>query len=250
MASSTSTTQAVGVDVGGSGIKGAVVDVLAGVRVGDRVRVPTPRPATPAAVAGTVAEVLRLVEGSGPLGITIPGVVRDGVVRTAANIDKAWLGTNAAELFSAVAGRPVVVVNDADAAGLAEAAFGAGRDRAGVVVVLTLGTGIGSAVLIDGVLVPNTELGHLPLHQGVAEAWAADSARERERLSWETWAGRLQVYLELVERLFWPSLIIVGGGVSKKADRFLPLLHLDTEIVPASLRNDAGIVGAGLLAAR
>ena len=247
--------QAVGVDVGGSGIKGALVDVLAGSRVGDRVRLLTPQPATPPDVAAVVAQVLEGVdglfggaEGSGRLGITIPGVVRDGVVRTAANIDKAWIGTDAVELFSGALGRDVVVVNDADAAGVAEAAFGAGRDRAGVVVVLTVGTGIGSAVLVDGVLVPNTELGHLPLHHGSAEEWAADSVREREGLSWEKWAGRLQTYLELVERLLWPSLIILGGGVSKKTDRFLQHVAIDTEVVPAELRNDAGIVGAALLA--
>jgi polyphosphate glucokinase len=152
-------------------------------------------------------------------------------------------------LFTAAAGRAVVVVNDADAAGTAEARFGAGRGRAGVVVVLTLGTGIGSAVLVDGALVPNTELGHLPLHHGPAEAWAADSAREREGLSWSAWAHRLQKYLELVERLLWPDLIVLGGGASKRADRFLHHLHLDTEVVPAALQNDAGIVGAALLAA-
>lgn len=250
MGSSDQVGTAVGIDIGGSGIKGAVVDLSAGARRGDRVRIPTPQPSTPTAVAQVVGEVLRQVGGSGPVGVTVPGVVRGGVVETAANIDAGWLGTDAAALFSAVAGRPVAVLNDADAAGVAEATYGAARGRAGLVVLLTLGTGIGSALLLDGRLVPNSELGHLQLHHhGTAEAWAADSAREREGLSWSDWAQRLQEYLELVERVLWPELIVVGGGVSKRSDRFLPDLRLRAQVVPAALRNDAGIVGAALVAA-
>lgn len=252
MRSSDQAVPVVGVDVGGSGIKGAVVDLVAGARSGERVRIPTPRPSTPEAVAAVVGEVLERVGGGrGPVGITIPGVVRHGVVHTAANIDQGWLATDAAALFSRVAGRPVVVLNDADAAGVAEAAYGAGKGRPGLVVLLTLGTGIGSALLHDGTLVPNSELGHLHLrHHGSAEAWAADSVREREALSWAAWASRLQEYLELVERVLWPELIILGGGVSKKSDRFIPKLRLRAEVVPAALRNDAGIVGAALAAAQ
>jgi polyphosphate glucokinase len=239
----------VGVDVGGSGIKGAPVDLGAGRFAAERVRLPTPLPATPDAVAGVVAEVLDRLGVDGGVGITLPAVIRDGVVETAANIDESWIGTPAVELFERATGRRVTVVNDADAAGMAEVRYGAGRARAGVVVMVTLGTGIGSALFVDGNLVPNTELGHLPLHHGEdAEDWAAASIRERDSLSWKQYARRLQQYLELVERLLWPRLIIVGGGVSKKADKFLPRLDLRTEVVPAQLYNDAGIVGAALLA--
>ena len=243
----------IGVDVGGSGIKGAPVDLGAGRFAAERVRLPTPLPATPDGVAGVVAEVLdqlgdHVGVGAG-VGITLPAVVTDGVVETAANIDPSWIGTHAVELFERATGRRVTVVNDADAAGLAEIRYGAGRARAGVVVMITLGTGIGSALFVDGNLVPNTELGHLPLHRGEdAEDWAAASIRARDALSWKQYARRLQQYLKLVERLLWPRLIIIGGGVSRKADKFLPRLDLRTEVVPAQLHNDAGIVGAALLA--
>lgn len=236
----------VGVDVGGTGIKGAPVDVGQGEFAAPRVRILTPSPATPESVIDTVVDLLGQLAAPGPVGITMPAVVRNGVVETAANIDGSWIGVEATDRFGAALGRPVTVVNDADAAGLAEMRFGAGRDRSGVVVVLTLGTGIGSAVFADGVLVANTELGHLPLKGDSAERWAAESAREREDLSWKHWAKRLQTYFELVERLLWPDLIIVGGGVSKKAEKFLPHVELRTEIVPAALQNDAGIVGAAL----
>jgi polyphosphate glucokinase len=236
----------IGVDIGGTGIKGAPVDVVQGAFAAPRIRVLTPTPATPDSVIDAVTDLLGQLDASGPVGITLPAVVRSGVVQTAANIDEAWIGVEATERFGAALGRPVAVVNDADAAGLAEMRFGAGRDRAGVVVVLTLGTGIGSAVFADGVLVANTELGHLPLKGESAERWAAESVRERDDLSWKHWAKRLQTYFELVERLLWPDLIIVGGGVSKKAEKFLPHIELRTEIVPATLQNDAGIVGAAL----
>ncbi len=240
----------IGIDVGGTGIKGAPVDMAAGAFAATRVRIPTPSPATPQQVAETVNDVLTELDVPGPVGLTLPAVVRAGVVKTAANIDDAWIGINATEMFADATGRPIGVVNDADAAGLAEMRFGAGAGRDGVVVVVTLGTGIGSAVFSGGVLVPNTELGHLPLKAGDAEDWAAESVREQEDLSWKHWSHRLQHYFELVESLFWPELIIVGGGVSKKSEKFLPRIELQTEIVPAKLHNDAGIIGAALHAPR
>ena len=240
------TAPVVGIDIGGTGIKGAPVDLGAGAFAAPRIRVLTPTPPTPDRILGAVADLLGQIDTPGPVGITLPAVVRGGVVQTAANIDEAWIGLEATDRFSDVLGRSVAVVNDADAAGLAEMRFGAGRDRAGVVVVITLGTGIGSAVFADGVLVANTELGHLPLNGDSAERWAAESVRERDDLSWKQWARRLQHYFELVERLLWPDLIIIGGGVSKKSDKFLPHVELRTELVPASLHNDAGIVGAAL----
>ena len=242
------TTRAIGVDIGGTGIKGAVVDVQAGAMATERVRILTPKPATPDRVAEVVVELLDQIGEPGPVGVTMPSVVVDGVIHTAANIDQEWLGVDADALFQNATGRQVGVVNDADAAGIAEVRFGAGRDQKGVVVLVTLGTGIGSAVFVDGVLVPNTELGHLPLHGADAEDWAAESIREEDDLSWKTWAHRVEKYLELVDRLLWPQLIILGGGVSKKSDKFLPHIKIRTEVVPAQLHNDAGIVGAALFA--
>jgi polyphosphate glucokinase len=238
----------VGIDIGGTGIKGAPVNLGTGELVSERVRLLTPSPATPDAVAATVSELLTKIGADGPIGLTLPSVVTDGVVRTAANIDKGWLGTNAVDLFTKATGRKVAVVNDADAAGIAEVRFGAGAGRKGVVILVTLGTGIGSGLFIDGTLVPNTELGHLHLHHGDAEEWAAESVRESEDLSWKEYAERLQKYLELVQSLFWPNLIIIGGGISKKADKYLPHIKVDTEVVPATLENDAGIVGAAMYA--
>ena len=242
------TTRAIGVDIGGTGIKGAVVDMQAGAMATERVRILTPNPATPDRVVEVVVELLDQIGEPGPVGVTMPSVVVDGVIHTAANIDQEWLGVDADALFQNATGRPVGVVNDADAAGIAEVRFGAGRDRKGVVVLITLGTGIGSAVFVDGVLVPNTELGHLPLHGADAEDWAAESIREEDDLSWKTWAHRVEQYLTLVDRLLWPQLIILGGGVSKKSDKFLPHIKVRTEVVPAQLHNDAGIVGAALFA--
>jgi len=243
-------TAVIGVDIGGTGIKGAPVAIEEGELTKERIRLLTPEPATPDAVAKTVAKLLEQIAEPGSVGLTLPAVVRNGVVETAANIDRTWIGINAVDLFAGATGRAVGVVNDADAAGLAETRFGAGRDRRGVIVMVTLGTGIGSAVFANGTLVPNTELGHLPLHGDTAERWAAESVRERDGLSWKKWTHRLQQYFELLERLLWPDLFIVGGGVSKKADKFLPYLELNTEIVAATLLNDAGIVGAALSAPR
>jgi polyphosphate glucokinase len=244
-------SRAVGVDIGGSGIKGAPVDLDSGEFAADRVRIPTPQPSTPDAVAPVVAEIVKGfdVPDDAPLGVTFPAVIQHGVARTAANVDTTWIGTDVVALLHDATGRRVHVVNDADAAGVAEARYGAARDTRGVVLVTTLGTGIGSALLVDGHLVPNTELGHLEVDGHDAETRAADSARDAEDLSWEEWAERLQRYYSVVENLFWPDLIVVGGGVSKKHEKFLPLLHLRAPIVPAQLRNQAGIVGAAVLAA-
>lgn len=246
----TDSTRGFGLDIGGSGIKGAEVDLRRGEFAAERLRIPTPDPSTPEAVAAACGQIVRDRGWDGPVGCTFPAVVLHGTVRTAVNVDEAWIGTDLEQVVGrAIGGAKVVGVNDADAAGLAEARFGAARGRAGLVLVATLGTGIGTALVNHGVLVPNAELGHLELDGHDAESRAADSARDREDLSWEDWAKRLQRYFRHVEDLFWPDLIVVGGGVSKKADRFLPLLDLRTEIVPAGLRNDAGIIGAALLAA-
>lgn len=239
-----------GVDFGGSGIKAAPVDLEAGEFAAKRHRIPTPDPSTPPEVAEVLVELLEAFpDHRGPVGVTVPGVVRHGVVGSAANIDPSWVGTDAEKLFAEATGRAVRVVNDADAAGLAEVRYGAARGQRGLVIVTTLGTGIGSAFVYDGVLVPNAELGHLEIEGHNAESRAANSAREREDLSWEQWAARLTVYYRTVEALFSPDLIVVGGGVSKHSEEFLPLVELDTPLVPAALRNKAGIVGAALLAA-
>ncbi len=243
---SSGTATAIGIDIGGTGIKGAPVDVLRGELTAERVRLLTPSPATPDAVCQTVTEVAARFDAAGAIGITMPAVVRAGVVETAANIDPAWIGVDAAALFGGALGREVAVMNDADAAGVAEMRFGAGKDHAGSVVVVTLGTGIGSAVFADGVLLPNTELGHLPLNGRDAEEWAADSARDRDELSWKHWSHRLEEYFSLLESLLWPELIIVGGGVSKKSEKFLPRINIRTPIVAAQLQNEAGIIGAAL----
>ncbi|WP_122815940.1 polyphosphate--glucose phosphotransferase [Nocardioides pantholopis] len=238
-----------GIDFGGTGIKGAPVDLTTGDFAAERVRVRTPRPATPAAVAEVFSSLLaEFPASSAPIGVTVPGVVRHGVVRSAANIDESWIGTDADALFTEATGRDVHVVNDADAAGLAEVRYGAARGRDGLVIVTTLGTGIGSALVHDGVLVPNAELGHLEIDGYDAESRAANSAREAEGLSMAQWAERLTTYYRTLERLFSPDLIVVGGGISKRADHFLPLVRIETEIVPATLRNRAGVVGAALYA--
>jgi polyphosphate glucokinase len=239
---------ALGVDIGGTGVKGAPVDLDSGALTRERIKLPTPAPSTPAAVGEVVAQLLDQIGVDGPVGLTLPAVVPGGVARTAANIDRSWIGANAVDLFRKATGRDVAVVNDADAAGVAEVRFGAGTGRAGVVIVVTLGTGIGSALFIDGRLVPNTELGHLHLHHGDAEDWAAAAIREQDRLSWKAYAGRLEQYLRLVQRLLWPDLIIVGGGVSRKSEKFLPMVDVDVEVMPAHLHNDAGIVGAAMIA--
>jgi polyphosphate glucokinase len=236
----------IGIDFGGSGIKAAPVDLATGELSAERRRIPTPDPSTPEAVAAVMAELLEHFEGhESAVGVTVPGVVRrGGVVGSAANIDDAWIGTDADALLGDVLGREVHVINDADAAGLAEAHYGVARGREGLVIVTTLGTGIGSALLYDGVLVPNSELGHLEIDGHDAETRAANSARKGEQLSWTEWAERLTRYYQVVDRLFSPDLIVVGGGVSKHAHEFVPLIDIRTEIVSATLRNTAGIVGA------
>ncbi|MEW1900564.1 MULTISPECIES: polyphosphate--glucose phosphotransferase [unclassified Streptomyces] len=240
-----------GVDIGGSGIKGAPVDLERGALTEERHKVLTPQPATPDGVAGCVAEVVAHFGWTGPVGLTFPGVVTGSTIRTAANVDKSWIDVDAGALIGErVGGLPVTVLNDADAAGIAEMTFGAGRGRKGTVIMLTLGTGIGSALFVDGRLVPNTELGHLELKGHDAEKRASTKAKEDEDLSWEHWATkRVQKYLAHVEMLFSPELFIIGGGVSRKADRFLPLIEgIRAEIVPAELQNNAGIVGAAMAA--
>ncbi|MCX7619342.1 MAG: ROK family protein [Acidimicrobiales bacterium] len=244
-----------GIDIGGTGIKGAVVDTSRGVFKTDRLRILTPHPATPDAVADVVDRIVRHFDWEGPVGFAFPGVVKHGTIHTAANLDATWVGLDGGALFSAAAGGlPVTVLNDADAAGRAEMAFGAGKEhgkpgRSSVVVMVTLGTGIGTAVFTNGQLVPNTELGHLELHGGDAERYAAESVRETQGLRWEEWAARVDEYLRILENLLWPDLIVIGGGVSKQADQFLPLLTTRTPVVPARLRNRAGIIGAALAGA-
>lgn len=238
-----------GVDIGGSGIKGAPVDLNRGDLVEPRHKVLTPHPATPDDVADTVAEVVGHFDWSGPVGITFPGVVTGSVIRTAANVDKRWIDVDGGKLLGDRLGFPVTVLNDADAAGVAEMTFGVGRGRRGTVILLTFGTGIGSAVFIDGRLVPNTELGHLELSGHEAEKHASTKVKDDEELSWEHWARRVQKYLAHLEMLFSPELFIIGGGVSRKADKFLPLIKkIRAEIVPAELQNNAGIVGAAMAA--
>jgi polyphosphate glucokinase len=240
---------AMGVDIGGSGIKGAPVDLERGELAAERVRIPTPEGATPQPVAEVVAQVVRSFPTDGPVGCTFPAVVIDGVARTAANVADSWVGTDVRALFQLETDRNFVVINDADAAGLAEMRFGAGRGRSGVVVMLTLGTGIGSAVFLDGRLVPNTEFGHLEIRGKPAEARASERAREERDMGWHQWANRLNEVLARIDALLWPDLFIIGGGVSKKAEHFMHLLTCRTEVVPAALLNDAGIVGAALAAA-
>ncbi|MET9697971.1 polyphosphate--glucose phosphotransferase [Streptomyces sp. NPDC006529] len=242
--------QIFGVDIGGSGIKGAPVDLDRGDLAQERHKVLTPHPATPDGVAGCVAEVVRHFDWSGPVGVTFPGVVTGGITRSAANVDEGWVGLDAAKLLSErLDGLPVTVLNDADAAGVAEMTYGAGRGRGGTVILLTLGTGIGSALFTDGHLVPNSELGHLELRGHDAESRASVKAKEDGDLSWERWAHRLQRYLAHVEMLFSPDLFILGGGVSRKPEKFLPLIEgIRAEIVPATLQNNAGIVGAAMAA--
>ncbi|MFF9035267.1 polyphosphate--glucose phosphotransferase [Streptomyces sp. NPDC014892] len=242
-----------GVDIGGSGIKGAPVDLELGDLAAERYKVLTPHPATPDAVADGVKEVVDHFGWTGPVGITFPGVVTGGAtIRTAANVDKSWIDTDARALLGdRLGGLPVTVVNDADAAGVAEVQFGAGRGRRGTVILLTFGTGIGSAVFSDGVLVPNTELGHLELNGHDAETRASTKAKEDHELTYEHWAKRVTKYLAHVEMLFSPELFIIGGGVSRKSAKFLHLIEgIRAEIVPAQLQNNAGIVGAAMRAAK
>ena len=242
--------EVLGIDIGGTGIKAAPVDVTAGKLTAERVKLATPHPPTPDAVAEVVATLAGKFRWTGPVGITFPGVVARGVIRTAHNLDPAWVGVNAVEFLGKAAGAPVSVVNDADAAGIAEMRFGAGHGHDGTVLLLTLGTGIGSALFYDGVLIPNTEFGHIEIHGEDAEKRASEHAREAGDLSWGKWAGRVDAYLDKMEALLSPDLIIIGGGISKKSDKFLPRLSLHAPVVPAALLNDAGIVGAAMTAAQ
>jgi polyphosphate glucokinase len=235
-----------GIDIGGSGIKGAPVDVEKGEMLTKRYRIRTPQPSEPKAVAKTVKKIAKHFKWDGPIGCGFPAVVQRGITRTAANVDDRWIGTNAAVLFSEATGCAVKVINDADAAGLAEMSFGAGQGRTGVVLLVTIGTGLGTSVFVDGTLLPNTELGHIEIDCGDAELMASDAARTRENLSWEEWGNRLNTYLDTLERLIWPDLIILGGGVSKKHKKFMPFVNVQAEIVIAEAFNEAGIIGAAL----
>ena len=246
------TGMSLGIDVGGSGIKGAPVDLETGRFAADRVRIETPQPATPTAVCDAIKQIVDIFDdatASGPVGVTVPGVVSAGVVKTAANIDPSWIGFDAGGHLSDLLGRAVVVVNDADAAGIGELRHGAAKGQTGLVIVTTLGTGIGTALIHDGVLVPNSELGHLEIDGRDAETWTASSIKEAEDLSFKEWSERLQQYYAHLEALLWPDLIVVGGGISSKAEKFLPRLELRTPIVAATLENAAGIIGAASLAA-
>jgi len=238
---------ALGIDVGGTGIKGALVSLETGQLLTERYRIPTPSGGLPVGVSKTVGEIAKHFDWTGPLGVGLPAAVRPcGTVLTAANIDNEWIGANAIDLFSAASGcSRVAVLNDADAAGEAEMIFGAGRGRSGLTVMCTLGTGIGTALFIDGKLVPNTELGHIMLPNGVeGEKYASDSVRKNEDLKYKQWARRVSEYLNQLEALLWPDLIIIGGGVSKKSEKWMPYLDVKTEVVPAQMLNEAGIVGA------
>jgi len=237
-----------GIDVGGSGIKGAPVDIGTGEFMADRVRIETPQPATPQAIAATAVEVVRRSGWEGTIGCGFPAVIKDGVVLTAANIDDANVGFDLQQSLEDELHVPVRVVNDADAAGMAEMRWGAGRDFEGVALMLTLGTGIGTALFIGGRLIPNSELGHIEIGGHDAEHRASDGARKRDDLNWKEYAGRLDEYVTTIERLLWPDLIIVGGGISKKAKKFLPHLTARTKIVTAQMQNNAGISGAALAA--
>jgi polyphosphate glucokinase len=241
--------QGFGVDIGGSGIKGGLVDLEIGQLVGERMRVETPQPSLPDPVYAAVAQIVDAFGWTGRIGVTFPGVMKHGVAYTAANVDKSWIGTDVDAGLEKLVPGTVETLNDADAAGIAEMRYGAGRDCDGVVLMLTFGTGIGSALFTDGLLVPNTEFGHIQVDGEDGERRASAAAREREALDYPTWAQRVDRYLDVLEASLWPDLIIVGGGVSKKAHKWVPLLSTRTPVVPAQLQNDAGIVGAALAAA-
>lgn len=239
-----------GVDIGGSGIKGGLVNTETGEMVTDRLRIDTPQPATPAAVIDTVCELVSHFDYQGPIGVGIPSVVLDGVVKSAANIDDAWIHFPGQKAMAEATGCPVTLLNDADVAAIAEMRFGAGRGHKGVVMIFTLGTGIGSAMFVKGKLVPNLELGHIYMRnmRKDAESYASDRARSEKKLSWKKWGKRLNDYFQYIDTLFSPQLVIIGGGVSKKHQKFLKYIEIDAPVVPAELRNEAGIVGAALAA--
>ena len=237
-----------GIDIGGSGIKGAPIDTHTGELLAERVRIPTPRPAAPEPVADVIRELATQFQWGGPIGCTFPAVIKHGVAYTAANVDKRWIGTDAAALIGARTGCQTLVLNDADAAGIAEMEFGAGRGQDGVIIMLTFGTGIGTAIFNDGQLLPNTELGHMELRGVEGEKYAGDAVRKGEDLSWEQWAGRANDYIQRLDALLWPDLFIIGGGVSNKPEKFLKYLKTRAEIVIAQCKNEAGMIGAALAA--
>ncbi len=238
-----------GIDIGGSGIKGVPVDLETGEFVGERFRLPTPDKARPEDVAETVAEVVKHFSWNGLAGAGFPAAIHDGTALTAANIHVTWINTNVEKLFGKATGCPFYVLNDADAAGIAEMRFGVGQDRQkGVVIMITIGTGLGTALFVDGKLVPNTELGHIEIRGKDAEKRASDAARQKKNMGWEEWGTKFSEYLGRMEALFWPDLFILGGGTSKNFDQFMPYLNLRTEVVPARLLNQAGIIGAALYA--
>ncbi|MEP7136450.1 MAG: polyphosphate--glucose phosphotransferase [Chloroflexota bacterium] len=237
-----------GIDVGGSGIKGAPVDTKTGKLLAERVRIKTPKKAEPQPVADVVAEIAKSFDWKGPIGIGFPAPIKSGVALMAANVSSKWVGTNVDELFTKTTGCDCTMTNDADAAGLAEMKFGAGKGQPGTVILLTLGTGIGSAIFYHGNLLPNTEFGHLDMNGKDAEHRASDAVRQREELSWKKYAKRLNKYLVMMNKLFWPDLFIIGGGISKETEKYIPLLKIETPIVPAQFLNEAGIVGAALAA--
>ena len=241
---------ALGIDIGGTVIKGAPVNVETGELLAERFRIPTPHPALPNAVADVVEQIAKHFDYSGPAGVTFPAIIKKGVVYSATNVDKSWIGTDAAKLFRSHLGGPVTVVNDADAAGIAEMHFGAGRGRDGVVILLTFGTGIGSAIFHEGRLLPNSEFGHIQIRGKDAEKRASEKVREDKGLSWKKWASLVSDYLAYLEKLFSPDLFIIGGGVSNKSEKFLPYLASKTEVIveAAQMRNEAGIIGAACLA--
>ncbi len=243
--------EVLGLDIGGSGIKGAVVNVDTGELVSPRFRLPTPEKAKPADVADVVNDIVQHFEWHSIMGCGFPTILHNGVSYSAANIHKSWIGKNAAELFTRITGCPTYMVNDADAAGIAEMAFGAGRSQQkGVVLMLTIGTGIGSAIFVDGHLLPNTEFGHVQIRGKDAEHRASDAVRQHKKLEWRDWAERFQEFLTTMENLMWPDLVIIGGGISKQSEDFFPYLKLRAKIVPAQLLNQAGVVGAALYAVK
>ncbi len=244
--SSAAIKEVLGIDIGGTGIKGATVDINTGKLLQDRFRIKTPQPATPSAVASTVNQIVQHFNWKGPVGAGFPAVVKQGKIHTAANVDKSWIGQNAEKLFESKTGCPFTMLNDADAAGLAEMHFGAGKDQHGMILMLTLGTGIGCAAFIDRILIPNTELGHLTIRGKDAEKRASDSAREKKGYSWKKWTKRLNEYVGELDRLLWPDLIIIGGGAVQEWQKFGPGLKSRTKVVPATLGNLAGIIGAAM----
>ena len=239
-----------GIDVGGSGIKGAPVDTETGQLLAERIRIKTPKNGEPEPIAEVVNQIAQSFNWKAPIGIGFPAPIKGGVAMMAANVSEKWIGTNADALFTKITGCDCTMINDADAAGVAEMSFGAGRGNYGTVIMITLGTGIGTAIFHRGQLLPNTEFGHLEIDGEDAEFRASDAARQRDDLSWKKYAKRLNKFLGTMERLFWPNLFIIGGGISKESEKFLPLLTIDTHIVPAQLLNEAGIVGAALGAMR